>query len=160
MESLAPPLPRMRLASPAIALHPATAVTAAACAFAAVAFAWLGIARYETFNSTAFDLGFFDQVVWQISRGHPGVTSYLYYYDFFGQHLELVLYGFAALYRLWADPRLLLTAQALSVGLAAGFLFAAARQVLAPWPSAAISLAFLTVEPQRGYGRACQAGIR
>jgi len=146
MESLALPGPRLRLRLEA-PCHPATVCAAGASALATAVFAWFAVLRYETFNSTAFDLGFFDQVVWEISRGHPGITSYTFYYDFFGQHVEPVLFLYGALYRIWADPRLLLVSQALAVGASAWLLYRCALMVLDPWLSALLSAAFLLAVP-------------
>jgi len=141
--SIALPRPRFGAAS----VHPATVLAWVLSSAAAAAFVALALVRYTSFNSTAFDLGFFDQVVWQISHGHPGVTSYLYYYDFFGQHLEPVLYAYGAFYRLWADPRLLLVSQGLALGAAGVILFACCRQVTRPWPSLSVTMAFLLAVP-------------
>lgn len=150
MESLAGRTPRLRIGQMALAglaVEPATVCAAAGSALAAAAFAWLALLRYATFNATAYDLGFFDQVVWEIARGRPGLTSYTYFYDFFGQHLEPVLYLFGALYRVWADPRLLLICQAVAAGAAGWLLYRCAQQVLGPWRSAALSAAFLLAVP-------------
>jgi uncharacterized membrane protein len=146
MESLALSWPRARVRIET-GVHPASVCTAGLATLSTVFFAWLGVLRYQTFNATAFDLGFFDQVVWEISRGHPGITSYTYYYDFFGQHLEPVLYVYGALYRIWADPRLLVVSQALAVGAAAWLLYRCALLVLRPWLSVLVSMAFLIAVP-------------
>lgn len=116
------------------------------CSGTTVTFAAYALRRYDSFNATAFDLGFFDQVVWQIARGHPGATSYVPY-SFFGQHLEPVLYLFGALYRLWPDPRLLLLSQAIAVGLAGFLFFLAARHVLPPAAALAFVAALLFTVP-------------
>ena len=147
MESLAPPLPRL-----AGLAHIDEDVAANWCAAtlssaAALIFAWLAFARYAGYNSTAYDLGFFDQVVWQISQGRPGLTSYLYWYDFFGQHFEPVLYVYGALYKVWADPRLLLLTQAFAAGAGAWLLYLCARQILRPWWSVVPASGFLLAVP-------------
>jgi uncharacterized membrane protein len=146
MESVALPAPRLR-ARLETGLHPASLCAAGLTTLATALFALFGVLRYQTFNATAFDLGFFDQVVWEISRGHPGVTSYTYYYDFFGQHLEPVLYVYGALYRIWADPRLLIASQAVAVGAAAWLLYRCALFVLRPSLSLLVAMAFLLAVP-------------
>jgi uncharacterized membrane protein len=146
VESLALPAARFRLRFET-SCHPATVCAAGASSLAAAVFAWFAVLRYETFNATGYDLGFFDQVVWEISRGRPGITSYTFYYDFFGQHVEPILFLYGALYRIWADPRLLLVSQALAVGAAAWLLHRCAMIVLAPRSAAVLSASFLLAVP-------------
>jgi uncharacterized membrane protein len=147
MESLARPATRLVRVAPIDSAAAATWCAAILSSGASAFFAWFALVRYANFGSTAYDLGFFDQVVWQISQGRPGLTSYLYWYDFFGQHLEPVLYVYGGLYKLWADPRLLLVTQALAVGAAAWILYRCALQVLHPWGSIVLTGAFLLAVP-------------
>ena len=73
---------------------------------------WVTHARFGTFG---FDLGIFDQGVWLLSRFRdPFVT--IRGLPLFGDHASYILVLVAPLYRIWADPRLLLLLQA--VGLA------------------------------------------
>ena len=86
-------------------------------------FGWL---RYASFHSTAYDLGFFDQVVWNAAHGHGLASSFLAY-SFFGQHFEPALLLFVPLYALHATPLWLLLGQSVALGLAVVPLFALAR---------------------------------
>jgi uncharacterized membrane protein len=147
MESLARPARRLVQVTPIEGIAAANWCAAILSSGAACFFAWAALVRYAGFNSTAYDLGFFDQVVWQISQGRPGLTSYLYWYDFFGQHLEPILYVYGALYTLWADPRLLLITQALATGAGAWLLYRCAAQVIRPWWAVVLSGAFLLALP-------------
>ena len=84
---------------------------------AAIAFSGFAIVRHERLNSSTYDLGIKDQVIWNTSQGRwfassVEVTHYL------GDHIQLIFLPLALLYRLWPDVRLLLVLQA--VGLAVG----------------------------------------
>jgi len=91
-------------------------------AAASTAFFLLSWLRYASFHSTAYDLGFFDQVVWNAAHGHGLSTSFLAY-SFFGQHFEPALLIFVPLYALASTPLWLLLGQSLALGLAAVPLF-------------------------------------
>ena len=85
----------------------------------AIAFSGFAIVRHERLNSSTYDLGIKDQVIWNTSQGRwfassVEVTHYL------GDHVQLIFLPLALLYRLWPDVRLLLVLQA--VGLAVGVL--------------------------------------
>jgi uncharacterized membrane protein len=94
------------------------------------AFAWALLAIHRGYNSNAFDLGFFDQIIWNTSQGRWFQTSFVDY-NFLGQHMEPVLLIYAGLYRLWPAVELLLLTQATVVAWAAVPLFYAARRLLA-----------------------------
>lgn len=91
---------------------------------------WTLVQQHRAYNSNAFDLAFFDQIVWNTSQGRPFATSFVPY-NFAGQHLEPVLLLFAAAYRVRADVEMLLLTQAAVVAWAAAPLYLAARRVLA-----------------------------
>ena len=55
--------------------------------------------------------------------------------------------SFGGLYRVWADPRLLLVSQALATGLAGWMLYRCASEVTLPWPAAGVAAAFLLSVP-------------
>jgi uncharacterized membrane protein len=95
-------------------------------AAALLAVAWL---RWATFHSAAYDLAFFDQVVWNASQGH-GLRSSFVAYDFLGQHFEPALLLLALLDRARASPLWLLAGQSLALGLAVVPLWALAREWL------------------------------
>lgn len=91
----------------------------------------LALLRHLSFHSAGYDLGFFDQVLWNASHGH-GFRSTFIPYGFFGEHFEPVLLLFLPFYRLAPSPLWLLGAQALALGLAAVPLHAVARRLLGP----------------------------
>ena len=77
--------------------------------------AWRLHARFLTH---ALDLGYFDQIVWNIAYGQPFANSLKYPWNFMGDHLSPILLFLAPLYWLWPDVRGLLTAQSLALALA------------------------------------------
>jgi uncharacterized membrane protein len=121
----------------------AYAAALSACAL----FATRALHRHEVFESNAYDLAFFDQIIWNTAHGRWFETSFTTY-DFLGQHFEPVLIVFALAYRLGAGVELLLLAQTMFVGTAAVPLFYAVRRATGSGGAAlATSIAFL-VSPQ------------
>ena len=105
------------------------AVIVLACG-AQVVFSWALVAQHRTHHSSAYDLGFFDQIIWNTAHGRWFQTSFLSY-NFAGQHMEPVLFLFAAVYRLAPRVEVLLLTQAAVAAWAALPLYLAARRVLA-----------------------------
>ncbi len=95
-------------------------LAAAIGAYAAV-FAELSIGRQDAFNTGRFDLGNMTQAVWATAHGHflevtnlaGEQTSRL------GSHFDPILAALAPLWLVWPSPDMLLTAQAVAVGLGA-----------------------------------------
>ena len=94
---------------------------------AALVFARFALLRHQRFQSESYDLGFFDQVIWNTAHGHFLQTSFESY-SFLGVHFQPVLLLFAALYRLGFGIESLLIVQALFAGAAAVPLFYAVRR--------------------------------
>ena len=123
--------------------------------------AWLAIARHESFGSNAFDLGYITQTLWNTANGDPFRFTTLegvpfspddifdpYYlrrpHSLLAFHVEPILLLIAPLFFLWPDPRLLLVLQ--SVTLAAGALaaaFLAQRRLNSPTAGRVFGLTFL-----------------
>jgi uncharacterized membrane protein len=91
---------------------------------ATAAFGWLLIAQHRALHSRAYDLGYFDQVIWNTAHGRWFQTNFVEF-NFLGEHFAPVLLVFAALYRLGGDVELVLALQAAAVGLAVLPLFRA-----------------------------------
>src|SRR3954464_7531017 len=85
------------------------------------------LGRHAAYQSNAYDVGFFDQIIWNTSRGHFFETSFVKY-NFLGQHFDPILLVFAALYRLGAGVESLLVAASLMASVAAVPLYIAARR--------------------------------
>jgi uncharacterized membrane protein len=86
-------------------------------------YAW---AHWATLKSSAFDLAYFDQVVWNAAQGH-GFTSSFAPYPFLGQHFSPALALLVPLYWIQPSPLWLLGAQSAALGLACVPLYRLAR---------------------------------
>ncbi|MFW9998291.1 MAG: DUF2079 domain-containing protein [Candidatus Odinarchaeota archaeon] len=76
------------------------------------------ILRHISYNTQAFDLGIFDQLLWNTVHGEGLYSSILGDLHFFGEHVSPILLLLAPLYWIYADPNLLLILQ--SCALASG----------------------------------------
>jgi uncharacterized membrane protein len=83
--------------------------------------------RHALFQSSAFDLGYFDQAVYLISQGQTPVVSF-WGYHFMGGHADWVVYGLALLYKIYPDVHWLFAVQAVALALGALPTFYLARQ--------------------------------
>ncbi|MFN8559200.1 MAG: DUF2079 domain-containing protein [Dehalococcoidia bacterium] len=108
-----------------------------------LAFSWALVAQHGAYASNAFDLAFFDQIIWNTSQGRWFETTFVPY-NFLGQHVEPVLLLYAAIYRLTPRVEVLLLSQAAVAAVAAVPLFVAARRLLASeWAAVAVAGAYL-----------------
>src|SRR5947209_5726032 len=116
---------RMRLPS-------ARAVLAAGVAAWVTGFAALSVLRHDAFSTGRFDLGNMVQAVWSTAHGHPLRVTDLHgdQISRLGAHVDPILVLFAPLWWIWPSPDMLLTAQALAVGLGAVPVFWLARKHL------------------------------
>lgn len=71
-------------------------------------------AKHLLFQSTAFDLGYFDQATYLVSQGEIPVVSF-WGYHFMGGHADWIVYALAGLYRLHPTVYWLLGAQAMAL---------------------------------------------
>ncbi len=106
-----------------------------------LAYAGHAALRFLTYHAPAYDLGFFDQLVTNLSGGRGWRTSFLTY-DFRGQHWEPILLVWAQLDRLLATPAWLLLVNSVALALAPVAAWRLARSWLGP-SSAAAPLAAL-----------------
>ena len=99
--------------------------------------------RWSNYTTGGFDLGFFDQVVYNTAHGRIFENSFVWY-NFAGQHFEPVLFFFVPGYWLGGGPLLLTLTQATVVACAVVVLFLAARRwSLPPWVAAAVTAAWV-----------------
>ncbi len=116
---------------------------AGATVLAGGVFVSVAVERWENFQTNAFDLGFFDQILFSYLDGRPGRTSFISY-NFHGQHLEPILAVFLVPYALGASPLFLMVAQAVvAAGAAVPLYFGARRFGLGLVLAAVLSLAYL-----------------
>lgn len=66
---------------------------------------------------TGYDLGIYDQTVWNLAHGRVWQTTLVYETNGFYDHFEPILALLAPLYWLWPDVRVLLIVQAVALGL-------------------------------------------
>jgi uncharacterized membrane protein len=101
---------------------------------------WTAHARFATYG---FDLGIYDQGTWLLSRPRaPFVT--VRGLDLLGQQAAYIMVLVAPLYRLWADPRLLLLLQVLFLALPALVLYRlGSRHLGHPAAGLAVAVAYL-----------------
>lgn len=103
--------------------------------------------RHILFQSTAFDLGIFDQAVYLISQGQTPVSSYMDYH-ILGDHAALIWYPLALLYKIYPSVYWLFAVQALALSLGAMPAWCLARQAgLKSSQATAIAVAYL-LHPQ------------
>jgi uncharacterized membrane protein len=100
-------------------------------------------AAHDRFGTYGFDLGIYDQATWLLSRARaPFVT--IRGLDLLGQHAAYIMVLVAPLYRLWADPRLLLLLQVLFLALPALVLYRLGNRRLGhPAAGLAMAVAYL-----------------
>jgi uncharacterized membrane protein len=118
-----PPSPRIRSA-----VQPAPWLVAIG---ASAAFFAMALIRHLSFHSSAYDLGFYDQVLWNAADGR-GLSSTFIHYGFFGEHFEPALLAFVPLYRLAPSVVWLMAAQSAALGLATVPLHDVARRLVGP----------------------------
>ena len=120
------PLPRIGLAAirsggrgalaRAVRFARAEPAVLALAAVASLAYATFSVLNHGHFGTYAYDLGIFDQVMWHYSRFELPETTIVGLPTALGDHLHPVLLLLTPLYWIWADPRMLLGAQAVLLG--------------------------------------------
>ncbi|MDX2243967.1 MAG: DUF2079 domain-containing protein [Leptolyngbyaceae cyanobacterium bins.302] len=99
--------------------------------------------RHRLFQSTAFDLGFFDQATYLISQGQPPIISF-WGFHVMGGHADWILYPIALFYKLYPSVYWLLAIQAIALSLGALPTWYLARQAgLKPDLAKAVAIAYL-----------------
>ncbi len=118
----------------------ALGVTLAVFVVVFTAATWTAHARFGTYG---FDVGIYDQGTWLLSRARaPFVT--VRGLDLLGQHAAYIMVLVAPLYRVWADPRLLLLLQVVFLALPAVVLYRlGGRHLGHPAAGLAVAVAYL-----------------
>lgn len=88
---------------------------AALTAVLALLYAAVGLLRHATYRSTGFDLGIFDQAVWQLGRLEAPASSLKDLPSLFGDHFSPILVALAPLGACDCGPAPLIVAQALLI---------------------------------------------
>ncbi len=93
-----------------------------------ITFSVLSIRHYDGLDTGGYDLGVFDQVIWNTSQGRLFQNTILFDSpNYIGKHLSLIPLLLSPLYWIWPDPRLLLIIQSVLLGLGALPVFWLAR---------------------------------
>ena len=118
-------------------------VTGFLIAWYVVAFTRTQTAIYRGYGYRTFDLSFYDQGVWLLSRFHAPYLS-IVGRNLFGDHAQFTLLGIVPLYWVRPDPSTLFFVQALALGLGAVPVYLLARRRLAnPLLATVLAAAFL-----------------
>ena len=95
--------------------NPFPARLAAEVVVLAMAYAAVGLLRHATYRSTGFDLGIFDQAVWQLGHGAGPASSLKGLPSLFGDHFSPILVALAPLGTCSCGPAPLIVAQAVLI---------------------------------------------
>jgi len=100
-------------------------------------------ARHLLLQSTAFDLGIYDQAIWLISQGQVPISSFLGIH-ILGDHAAWIFYWIALLYKIYPSVYWLFGLQAISLALGALPTWMLARQAgLTTYLSSAVVAAYI-----------------
>jgi uncharacterized membrane protein len=98
---------------------------------------------HQRFGTYGYDVGIYDQGTWLLSRFREPFST-IRGLPLFGDHASYVLVAVAPLYRLWADPRLLLALQVIFLALPAVAVYLlGARRLGHPAAGLAVAVAYL-----------------
>ncbi|PIP32188.1 hypothetical protein COV53_02050 [Candidatus Gottesmanbacteria bacterium CG11_big_fil_rev_8_21_14_0_20_37_11] len=98
-----------------------------------IIYSYISVTSHIHFQTFGWDLGYFDQLIWKISKGvYPYST--LSEVNILAGHFAPILFLFAPLYWIWSDPRMLLISQAFLVVFAAYPLYIICRDKIKNFP--------------------------
>jgi uncharacterized membrane protein len=108
----------------------------------ATAYALIGLFRHWHFDSSAYDLGIFDQVIWRLSRFDAPTSSLRGGINIFGDHFHPVIALLAPVY--WIAPRVesLIVAQSVLLALSIVPVFAFAERRLPLGQSTVVAIVY------------------
>jgi len=107
-------------------------------------FAVLAVRNHQLYQTFGWDLGFFDQLLWQASRGNFNFVSTIGNINILGDHFQPIIYLLAPLYLIWDNVEIILIAQVLLVTAAAVPLYLLAEKKIKSRQAAlAIAAAYL-----------------
>jgi uncharacterized membrane protein len=144
---------RARLRSVSVNVRaPLFSVIAGACAYV-VHFSTITLAHHHNLGTSAFDLGGWDNLMWNLVHGGPLFRST----PFMGptgshmaRHATFFAYVIAPIYALAPHPETLLVVQATMLGAAAVPLYFYASRHLPPWTAALVAGLYLIYAPLHG----------
>ncbi len=122
--------------------NPRRVVTVGVVTYALI-FSFVTVTHHLTFRTHALDLGYYVQLVWNLSRRHGPYVS-LPEMNAWGDHLSPIMYLFAPLYWILPGAVVLLVAQSVLLAVGALPVFGIARHYLGDErPAAAFALLYL-----------------
>jgi len=113
-------------------------------------FSCFTITRHQYLNSTTFDLGIQDQVVWNTAQGRPFASS-IEVENFLGDHVAFILMLISPLYWIWSDVKILLILQTVALALGALPIFCIARKELESNPAGIVFAVAYLAYPALGF---------
>lgn len=117
----------------------------------AVYFSVYTVQRHNAFLTSAYDLGNFDQAIWNTAQGRPFAMSNLPGVTIrFAHHVEPILLLIAPLYWLWSDVRVLLILQSVAIGFSAIPLYDYAKGKIGGWAAVLIAGTYLMIPALQG----------
>ncbi len=114
-------------------------------------FGTLSILRHASLHSGGYDLGIFDQVIWNSLQGRPFENSLMVDSpSFLGHHFAPLLMAVVPLYAVWSDARLLLILQTVALAITALPLYWFARKRIGPGLACVVVAAFFLFPALQG----------
>ncbi len=80
--------------------------------FFAFIYSYVSVVKHHKFQTFAWDLAFFDELIWKVSQGIEPRSSFNNLH-ILGDHFQPIILLFVPLYWIWSDVRLLLVAHAI-----------------------------------------------
>jgi len=82
---------------------------------------------------TGYDLGIYDQTIWNLAHGRIWMTTLVYETNGYYDHFEPILALIVPFYWLWSDVRVLLIVQSVALGLGSLPIYLYARRLFRGW---------------------------
>lgn len=127
-------------------------VVAGASGYAAFTGYW-SIVQHQRLATASFDLGIYDNLMYNVLAGHPFRSSVLYGSSggsYLAGHAEFAMVLLAPVYALLPRAELLLGFQSVMLGFAALPLYAFAKTQIPRWSAVLVALAYLLYAPMHG----------
>jgi uncharacterized membrane protein len=131
---------------------PSMVVLAAATAYTAYT-AYYSIQQHQRLATLAFDLGIYDNLLYNAWHGFFFRSPVLFGPDggnYIAGHAEFIMVLYAPLYALWPRAEMLLVMQSFLLGFAAFPLYKFARTQLPPWAAVVVAVGYLLYAPLHG----------
>lgn len=107
-------------------------------------FTWLSILTHNRFGTGGYDLGNFDQAVWNTLHGRIlRLTNVPHADSRLGIHFEPILIPLSLFYLIWSDPRTLLLIQTVALAVGAIPIYWLGREQLGDWSAVGLVAVYL-----------------